>query len=464
MGGAVTYSDISLWLENSGDDLVPRPALPGDLDVDVAIVGAGFTGLWTAYYLTERDPSLRVAVLEREVAGFGASGRNGGWASGLFPVSRTRLASLPGSSRAHAVAMTAAMRQCVDEVGRVVAAERIDCDFSKGGTVVLARTEAQLVRAREEVQAAYAWGDTEDDIRLLDPDEAAGKIRASRTLAATYTPHCARIHPAKLVRGLARVVEGRGVSIYEQTRVQALAPSIVRTDRGRVRAQYVVRATEGFTPELEGMKRAVIPVYSLVVATEPLPSSVWDEIGLSTFPTFSDHRHLIIYGQRSADDRLVFGGRGAPYHFSSSIEPEFDRNATVFAGLRETLVDLFPAVAGHEFTHQWGGPLGIARDWMASVGLDRGTGIGWAGGYVGDGVSTTNLAGRTLADLVTGTDSELVSLPWVNHRSRAWEPEPLRWLGVNAGLRTMTAADHEERLTGRASVLARAMAPFVGGR
>jgi glycine/D-amino acid oxidase-like deaminating enzyme len=459
----VSYSGISLWLETCGDDLTPRPALPGDLDVDVAIVGAGFTGLWTAYYLTERDPSLRVAVLEREVAGFGASGRNGGWASGLFPVSRAKLASLPGSSHAKARAMTTAMRECVDEVGRVAAAERIDCDFHKGGTVVLARTRAQLTRARAEVRAAYEWGDTEADISLLDAEQTAAQIRATGALAATYTPHCARIHPAKLVRGLARVVEARGVEIYEKTRVREISPSRVATTRGLVRAEYVVRATEGFTPELGGLKRAVIPVYSLVVATEPLPAGTWEQIGLAGRPTFSDHRHLIIYGQRTADDRLVFGGRGAPYHFSSSIEPEYDRNVTVFRALRDTLVGLFPALAGHEFSHSWGGPLGIARDWMASVGLDRRTGIGWAGGYVGDGVSTTNLAGRTLADLITGSDSPLVSLPWVNHRSRRWEPEPLRWVGVNAGLRTMTAADTEERLTGRPSVLAKAIAPLVGG-
>ena len=459
----MSYSDISFWLETCGDDLEPRPRLESDLDVDVAIVGAGFTGLWTAYYLTERDPSLRIAVLESEVAGFGASGRNGGWVSGLFPVSRTRLASLSGSSRERANAMTAAMRACVDEVGRVAAAEGIECEFHKGGTVVPARTKVQVARARAEVEEAYEWGDTEADIRLLDPEEAAKHIHASRTLAATYTPHCARIHPAKLVRGLARVVERRGVTIYERSAVSEIAPSRVKTPHGTVRAAYVVRATEGFTPELDGLKRAVIPVYSLVVATAPLPEATWDDIGLAGRPTFSDHRHLVIYGQRSADDRLVFGGRGAPYHFGSGIEPEFDRNHRVFQGLRDTLIDLFPALTGHRFTHEWGGPLGIARDWMASVGLDRATGIGWAGGYVGDGVSTTNLAGRTLADLITGTDTELVSLPWVDHRSRAWEPEPLRWLGVNAGLRTMTAADHEERLTGRRSVLARAMAPLVGG-
>jgi glycine/D-amino acid oxidase-like deaminating enzyme len=459
----VTYGQLSLWHQNCGDDLVARPALAGDQQVDVAIVGAGFTGLWTAYYLSVQDPTLRIAVLEREIAGFGASGRNGGWASALFPKSREHLASLPNSSRERANALTAAMRASVDEIGRVAQTEGIACDYHKGGTIDLARTPVQLTRARASVAAAYQWGDSIDDIQFLGAAEAREMVNATHMLGATYTPHCARIHPAKLVRGLAHAVERRGVAIYEGTTVTSIGPSVVDTDRGQVTADYIVRATEGFTPDLAGLKRAVVPVYSLVVATEPLPAEVWNEIGLAGRPTFTDHRHLIIYGQRTGDDRLVFGGRGAPYHFSSSVKPEYDREARVFAALRETLLKLFPSLHGYGFSHEWGGPLGIPRDWMASVGLDRETGIGWAGGYVGDGVTTTNLAGRTLADLIIGTNSELVSLPWVNHRSRSWEPEPLRWVGVNAGLRMMSVADHEERLTGHPSRLAQAMAPLIGG-
>jgi glycine/D-amino acid oxidase-like deaminating enzyme len=223
----------------------------------------------------------------------------------------------------------------------------------------------------------------------------------------------------------------------------------------------VVRATEGYTPTLAGERRTVAPVYSLVIATEPLPTSVWEQIGLRRRETFSDHRHLIIYGQRTADDRLVFGGRGAPYHFGSRVSPDYDRVPRVFARLRRTLVDLFPAVADARITHQWGGALGIPRDWCASVGLDRGSGVAWAGGYVGDGVSTTNLAGRTLRDLILGRDTELTRLPWVDHRSRKWEPEPLRWLGINAGLRAMTLADAEERATRRPSAVARVMSPLI---
>jgi glycine/D-amino acid oxidase-like deaminating enzyme len=463
MGSSLTYRGLSLWHETCGDDLNPRSSLPGDTEVDVAVVGAGFTGLWTAYYLSELDPSLRIAVLEAEIAGFGASGRNGGWMSALFPSSREHLAALPGSSREAAVRHMAAMRAAIDEAGRVIDKEGIDCDFHKGGTIVFARSAAQLRRARAEVEAARSWGDTDDDVRLLDPDEARAIAQAADVRGATYTPHCARIHPARLARGLARVVEARGVALYEQTPVTAIAPGLAETPMGRVRADRVIRATEGFTSSLRGSRRAVAPVYSLIVATEPLSESVWGEIGLSGRQTFADHRNLVIYGQRTEDGRLVFGGRGAPYHFSSRISPRFDRKERVFASLRETVTDLFPALAETAFTHEWGGPLGIARDWMASVGLDPDTGLGWAGGYVGDGVTTTNLAGRTLAHLVVGGDDDLTTLPWVNHRSRNWEPEPFRWLGINAGLRAAQFADLEESLTRRPSLVARAMGPLIGG-
>jgi glycine/D-amino acid oxidase-like deaminating enzyme len=288
-------------------------------------------------------------------------------------------------------------------------------------------------------------------------------VRATRTIGATYTPDCAAIHPALLVRGLAAEVERRGVRLFERSAVTGIEPGAATTAEGVVRAGVVVRATEGYTPRLAGHGRAVIPVYSLVIATEPLPRATWDEIGLARRETFSDHRHLIIYGQRTDDDRLVFGGRGAPYHLASRVRPEFDRNPRVFAGLWQALVDLFPVVQGTRVTHAWGGPLGIPRDWCASVGLDRASGLAWAGGYVGDGVSTSNLAGRTLRDLVLDRDTELSGLPWVGHRSRSWEPEPVRWLGVNAGLRAMTLADAEERLTRRPSRIARAMAPWLGG-
>jgi glycine/D-amino acid oxidase-like deaminating enzyme len=329
--------------------------------------------------------------------------------------------------------------------------------------VTLASSQVQLERLRGEVASAHARGFTEDDERLLEPDEASAMLAADQVLGGTFTPHCAVIHPSRLVRGLARVVEASGVPIFEHTRVQSIAPGRVETDAGTVRAEIVLRATEGYTAQVAGLRRAVVPVYSLMVATEPLTDAMWETIGLADRPSFTDARHLIIYGQRTADGRLAFGGRGAPYHYGSRIQPSYDAAPRVFQELRTVLREMLPQLRGVEFTHEWGGCLGITRDWSASVGLDRSTGLGWAGGYVGDGVATTNLAGRTLTDLVTGADSDLVTLPWVGHRSRPWEPEPLRWLGINAGLRTMSFADVEERWTHRPSTVARLMSPLTTG-
>jgi len=427
----------------------------------VAVVGAGFSGLWTAYYLLTARPGLRVVVVEAETVGFGASGRNGGWCSALFPAGASALARRYG--RPAALAHQAAMRRTVDEVARVVEHEGIDCHLAKGGTVSVARTAAQMARAEAEVAAARKWRTGPSDLALLDQAGMAEHVRAEGVLGGTYTPHCAAIHPLRLVRGLASAVERHGGVVYEGTPATALEPGVVRTTRGDVRADVVVRATEGYTPALRGQHRRVVPLYSLMIATEPLPSQVWAEIGLDRRETFTDFRHLLVYGQRTADDRFAFGGRGAPYHFGSRVRPTYDWDERVFSSLWRVLTETFPALAGSRVTHAWGGPLGVPRDWCASVGLDPATGLGWAGGYVGDGVGTSNLAGRTLADLVLDRDTDLVRLPWVGHRSPPWEPEPLRWLGINAGLRLMAAADAEERWTRRPSRLAAAAAPLLGG-
>jgi glycine/D-amino acid oxidase-like deaminating enzyme len=444
------YRDLSYWMSSVDDDLTPRPALDTDLDVDVAIVGAGYTGLWTAYYLSTADPSIRVAVLEAQTAGFGASGRNGGWCSALLPQSPDGLTHRHGHPAA--MALLRAMESTVDEVGRVADREGIDCHYAKGGTLVLARNPAQRLRALAEVERAQPYG---LQLEWLGAAEAARRCGATGVLGATYTPHCAAIHPARLVRGLARVVVARGVRLFEQSPAEAIlprrpsTPATVRTAGGTMRAEVVVRATEAYTPLLPGLRRRVVPLYSLMVATEPLPAGLWEEIGLAERETFSDFRHLIIYGQRTADGRLAFGGRGAPYHWGCSVRDGFDQVPRVHEALARDLRELFPALGGTKITHTWGGPLAAPRDWSASVGLDRASGLAWGGGYVGDGVGAANLAGRTLADLVLGRDSELTALPWVNQRSPNWEPEPLRWLGINASTRVMSSADRVETRTGR---------------
>ena len=449
-----------LWSDSVAFGDIGRQTLTQNLDVDVAIVGAGFTGLWTAFYLKQLAPELSIAIVEANHVGFGASGRNGGWCSALFPASFNKLAQMSGPDSAKR--MHNAMVANIAEIARVIEVESIDCDWSQGGTVIAARNQIQLARARAEVKEHSANGLPAADLEFLNANEIATHANFAGALGGTFTPNCAALNPAKLVHGLARVVENLGVQIFENSSVTEITKHQAKTDAGTITAKFIVRATEGYSPTIKQTRRTVVPVYSLMIATEPLPESVWQEIGLAKRQTFSDFRNLVIYGQRTSDNRIAFGGRGAPYHFGSAIKPQNDQVPEVHDLLEQTLLEIFPAVSGAKITHTWGGALGIARDWMASCGLDTETGIAWAGGYVGDGVSTSNLAGRTLADLICGQKSEITELPWVNHRSRNWELEPLRWLGINSGLIAVKHADSVEGIKGRTSKVNGILGRLIG--
>ena len=438
---------------------VARPALSGDRTADAVIVGAGYTGLWTAYYLLKEDPTLDVVILEREHAGFGASGRNGGWCSAIFPISLGRIAKIHGHSAA--MDLQHAMNATVEEVGRVVAEEQIECDFSQEGFLSLARSDAQLQRARATVEGAQGFG-LKNQWEFRTQEQARSMIGAEHTLGGAYTSHCALIHPGKLVRGLASIVERMGAVIHEKTTATEIAPGRVETDGGRVTAKYVVRATEGYTSQLPGHSRTLVPLYSLVLATEPLPQATRDNLQLNHRFGFNDLRNLRIYAQMTSDGRMVFGGRGAPYHFGSTVTPGYDVNDGIHAKIHRTMLDFFPSLQDAAITHRWGGPLGVPRDWHPSVGLESSTGLAWAGPYVGDGVATSNLAARILANLILGKKDRLNDLPIVDHRSPQWEPEPLRWLLVNMGLVAASAGDLEERITNKPSNISKLLEKITG--
>lgn len=445
----------SLWNDTMPDaERHTYPTLAGDADVDVAIVGGGLTGLWTAWHLLARDPGLRIAVLERETVGWGASGRNGGWCSALLPMSLSSIEHRHGW--ASAMRMQQAMFDTVSQVAEFAARHGIGDGCHVGGTITLARTRPQVDRLRARVAEMARFGFAEHS-EWIDTAEAVRECSATGVLGAVRTPHCATVHPLRLLHAVARGAATRGARIHEHTPVDAIEPGIVRTRTGSVRAEIVVRATEGYTGQFAGERRSLLPIYSLMIATEPLTAEMWEAIGLANRPTFHDGRRLIIYGQRTTDGRIAFGGRGAPYHFRSTVRPAYDTDDNVRRLLADSLRDLFPVLAHTEITHHWGGVLAAARDWTSFVRFDRASGFATAGGYVGDGVATTHLAGRTLAALITASeddaDRELVRLPWVGHRSRQWEPEPLRWVGVN-GMRLAAArADVVERRRDRPSHL-----------
>ena len=428
---------VAHWFDRIPD---PRPALPGDREADVCIVGAGYTGLWTAYYLRQLDPALRITVLEARFAGFGASGRNGGWLSSLAPGHRGLLAAEHGGDAV--VAWQRHLTEAVDEVIDVAGREGIDADIVKGGNLEIARTPAQATRLRHEVDEDRRWG--VGGIQVLTAAETAARIRVDSPVLGAFNPHCARVQPAKLARGLADVVERLGVTIYEQTPVTEIAAGRAKTPRGMLRAPVILRATEGFTARMGGMRRRWLPMNSAMIATEPLPQHVWESIGWSGRETLGDLAHGFFYAQRTADDRIALGGRTVPYRYGSRIDRDGAVGRDTVDHLSRVLNTVLPQTVGAPIAHGWCGVLAVPRDWTAGVAFDPASGLGEAGGYVGHGVTATNLAGRTLADLVLGRRTELTELPWVGHRSKSWEPEPLRWLGVRGLYAAYKLADRHE--------------------
>ncbi|MFE5481797.1 NAD(P)/FAD-dependent oxidoreductase [Streptomyces sp. NPDC056527] len=437
---------ISFWYAQEGTP-APREPLPGDTTADVCIVGGGYTGLWTAYYLKKAVPFLNITLLEAKFCGYGASGRNGGWLyNGI--AGRDRYAKIHGHEAA--VRLQQAMNATVDEVIGVCETEKIDADIHRGGVLEIAHSPAQLARLKDFHTVEVAFGET--DRELYGARETADRIRVTGAVGSSWTPHGARLHPVKLVKGLAAAVEALGVTIHESTPVTEIKPKHAITPYGTVRAPYVLRCTEGFTASLAGQRRTWLPMNSSMIATEPLTDAQWESIGWDGLETLGDMAHAYMYAQRTADGRIALGGRGVPYRYGSRTDNDGRTQPQTIEALREILIRFFPSLAGLGIAHAWSGVLGVPRDWCATVTLDRSTGLGWAGGYVGSGVTTTNLAARTLRDLIQQDSgqsgpTDLTTLPWVNHKVRKWEPEPLRWLGVQTMYAAYRTADHQESTT-----------------
>ncbi|MGH2915840.1 MAG: NAD(P)/FAD-dependent oxidoreductase [Solirubrobacteraceae bacterium] len=453
-------TEPSFWLDQLGTRS-PRPALRGDRAVDVCIVGGGFTGLWTAYELGRAQPGLEVVVLEARRVGFGASGRNGGWVLGK--VSGTSAAWERRAGLGAARRMQAAIQATVGEIGEVVAREAIECDWRHGGTLIVAQSQTQLRRLLAAAEAERRDLGEELAQQLLDAAQLRARLRVDGGLGALFSPDCARVQPAKLIDGLAAAVQRAGATIFEATPVTSIEPGLARTAGGIVRARHVLRATEGYTADLPGAHRRLLPMNSSMIVTEPLDEAIWAQIGWQGAETLLDGSHLYTYSQHTADGRIAIGGRGVPYRYGSRTDREGSVPAVTVDQLRRRLTALFPALRDVAVARAWHGILGVSRDWCPTVGHDPATGLGWAGGYAGDGVAASNLAGRTLCDLVLGRGSELSRLPWVGHPPRDWEPEPLRFLGARGIHALYRLADRREAQHGRESRIA-AVADRIAGR
>lgn len=434
--------NISFWYADIGGIPDYRAALPGNITADVCIVGAGYTGLWTAYYLRKADPSIKVVVVEKEFAGFGASGRNGGWLSGGFSWSKEKY--LKTSTREGVIAMERAMAGTVDEILSVTDAEGIDADLMRVDNLLVATNKAQLERLTAAYEDDLAWNIPLDEVELLDAQQAASRVAIHNVQGGFVSRGMARVQPAKLVRGLAATVERLGVPIYEQSEVTNIEKGKVTTRRGTIQAPIIIRATEGFTAGIPGHERLWLPLNSAQIITEPVPDGLWKEIGWEGHELLGDMAHAYCYAQRTREGRITMGGRGVPYRFGSATDDRGRTQQATIDQLRAILDRLLPQVRHLKIDHAWCGVLGVPRDWCTTVGLDGETGIGWAGGYVGLGVSSSNLSGRTLRDLALGRDTDLTRLPWVNRTVKKWEPEPLRWLGVHSMYQLYRIADERE--------------------
>jgi glycine/D-amino acid oxidase-like deaminating enzyme len=455
--------ELGYWWRSVGGPPPARPPLEGRAEADVAIVGGGYTGLWTAYYLKRAEPSLRVTVLEGERVGFGASGRNGGWVSGFFS-GPPRVYASAGSPGGGYEALQREMFDTVDEVARFLAEHGADADFHKGGHLTVALDDAQAQRLRAQVEQGRAHGLDGRDLSELDNEALARRLRVRGARAGSFSPHVARVHPVKLVLALAEAAQRLGVVVHEGSPVREIGPHRLRTSAGEVRARWIVRATEGYTAGLPRLRRLLAPVNSSMIVTEALPEDVWREIGWEGAEVLSDAANVYCYAQRTADGRIAIGGRGVPYRFGSRTGGAGDTPARTIAALHRKLRAMFPAASAAPLAHAWSGVLGVARDWGVSVGANPRAGVAWAGGYAGEGVAAANLAARTLRDLLLDRPSELARLPWVGRLPARWEPEPLRWAQINGLYALYRRADARERRSGRPSRLAAALDRASGRR
>lgn len=436
--------NTSLWAKTVTD--AQFPTLSDDAKCDVAIVGAGFSGLWLAFHLLQINPSLSISIFEARQIGFGASGRNGGWVSAEYPVHKASLIKRHGEAKTKA--LHNAIKESIDEIGNFAKDEAKNAHFIKGGSLTFARNPAQSARLKSYLDSDYQW---------LSASEVKSKINIAGAIGAIFTPNCAAIDPMALVQGVASYLSAAGVQIYENSPVGKISKGRLHVGNFQVDAPKIITATEAFRQP----SRNQIPLYSLMVATSPLSGAVWNEIGNQDRATFAEGKHLVNYAQRTADNRLAIGGRGARYPFKAKRQSAFEHFEKVHAGLRDLARSWFPILQDATFTHSWGGAIAITRDWEAFARWDRAQGYGELGGYAGDGLTMSYLASKTLAGQILEIKSNLTNLHFLNYQSKKWEVEPIRYAAVNALVKLSDLCDAEERITGRGSLINKVITPLV---
>jgi glycine/D-amino acid oxidase-like deaminating enzyme len=437
--GAVSY-----WLDASPAG-PRRPPLRGDSAADVAIVGAGFTGLWTAIALTETDPSLRVVVLEAASVGFGASGRNGGFCM----ASLTH--GLANGLRHFPDEVAILEREGVDNLRALVAFTRehgIDCDLEETGDLTVADEPYQVDELREWVDVAAAWG---EELVFLDRDAVQAEVHSPLWQAGVHSPpgRAVLVDPAKLVRGLARVCEERGVVIHEDTKVRGVERLAGRVrvstvDDATVVADHVVVATSAYSGWLGRLSSLFVPVYDYALVSDPLTPEQRESVGWKRRQGMSDASNQFHYFRLTADDRILWGGYHAIYHVNNGVGPQFDRRPETFDTLDGQFRRTFPQLADLQFPHRWGGAIDTTSRFTVTFGQALGGRLTYALGYTGLGVGASRWAGGVVRDLLLRPDSDLLKMRFVRSRPLPFPPEPFRSIAVNTVRHELDRADRNE--------------------
>jgi glycine/D-amino acid oxidase-like deaminating enzyme len=422
------FREKSFWLTTR--DYTPGPSLGADLEVDVAIIGGGFTGLSTAYHLKRAEPSLRVAILEGQVIGFGASGRNGGFNMTLFGLTLGITALRFGKEKAREAHHY--MERAVDLLRARVTELGLDCDYEHPGFLRVATSEKYKRRIQEEIALAQRLG--LEGIEWIDAHRLAAEVRSPLYLGAWWEPRCGILNPAKLAWSWKDLLVRMGVVFYENSPVAEIQRHsggiTLSTPGGRVRAERLVMATNAWSHCFPALRRKQIPVWTHIVLTEPLTEAHFEAIGWRNRQGIEDARNLVHYYRLTADNRLLMGGRDVSLATGEDMDRDLD--PPTFAGLKEDVHRLFPALKDIRFTHEWGGPVSVPLDMAPALGYLGDRNVVYSLGCVGHGVSLTHLNGQTLADMVLQRKTDLTEVFFVNRRTLPWPPGVMRQAVVRA--------------------------------
>ena len=416
------YSDKSFWLATYGE-YIPSPSLQGDINVDIAIIGAGFTGLSTAYNLRKEDASLSVAVLEAEVVGFGASGRNGGFSMTLFGLEPAVTKALFNQQRT--VEAHRYMERSVDYVDELVKEHHLQSDYWFPGFLRAATTPGYVKRIQHDLEILTSKGIT--GISWVEANEIKSEVNSPRFLGGWWEPRSGLLNPAKHVRELKRLAVQYGAQVYEETpvvEIQRNSDFIINTPHGKVSAHKVIFATNAYSHLIPQLKRKQVPAFTHMVVTEPLSRIQLDEIGWKNRQGVEDARNLVHYFRLTIDNRLTIGGSDVSLAYGGDMD--HDLNANTFTRLEQDIHWLFPHLKGIQITHRWGGPVSVPLQMAPAIGYLGDERAMYSRGCVGHGVSMTHLNGRTLADLALERKTDLTEVWFVNRQMISWPPEPIR--------------------------------------